>query len=101
MEITFVLGFVVVVIDCYFWFCFAGKWDPERVDILTVFANNFLTIWKLLDEEENQVTGVHMLMDLSEVGWQQAKNISPFFAKKVATMIQVCGSTFYQLFLYR
>ncbi|XP_025088912.1 alpha-tocopherol transfer protein-like [Pomacea canaliculata] len=65
-----------------------GKWDPDKCDMATVIGSNHLTLSKLIEEEETQVCGVTMLIDLKEVGWHQAKHISPFTAKKFTTIIQ-------------
>ncbi|WAR15866.1 TTPAL-like protein [Mya arenaria] len=38
--------------------------------------------------EPTQVTGIVMMMDLNGMGFAQAKNISPFYAKRVASLLQ-------------
>ena len=35
------------------------------------------------------MNGVIMMMDLADIGWNQAKNISPFYAKRVMSLLQV------------
>lgn len=43
---------------------------------------------KLIEDEETQVCGFTMLADLSDLGWHQAKHISPLYAKKISSIIQ-------------
>lgn len=45
----------------------------------------------IYQEEETQVTGVIMMMDLKGVGFSHAKNISPFYAKRIMGLLQVLG----------
>ncbi|KAK7488968.1 hypothetical protein BaRGS_00019772 [Batillaria attramentaria] len=65
-----------------------GRWDPDKFSLADILANNYLTLSKLIEEPETQVCGIKLIMDLTDVGWNQAKNISPFFAKKIASLIQ-------------
>lgn len=65
-----------------------GRWNPDKATIPDVMGNNFLTLSKLIEEEETQVCGVTLIVDLKDMGWHQAKNISPFFARKIATLLQ-------------
>ncbi|XP_076456649.1 alpha-tocopherol transfer protein-like [Babylonia areolata] len=65
-----------------------GKWDPAKASLSDVIGNNFLTLSKIIEEEETQVNGVTLLADMNEMGWEQAKNMSPFYARKVTTLLQ-------------
>ncbi|KAL8558746.1 hypothetical protein ACOMHN_043690 [Nucella lapillus] len=65
-----------------------GRWDPSKATIPDVLGNNFLTLSKIIEDEETQVCGVTMIADLKDMGWEQAKNISPFYARKIATLLQ-------------
>lgn len=65
-----------------------GCWDPDKGPLADVIANNFLSMRKLIEEEETQVCGIYMIADLKNLGWHQAKNISPFFAKRVSALFQ-------------
>ncbi|XP_022291415.1 alpha-tocopherol transfer protein-like isoform X2 [Crassostrea virginica] len=65
-----------------------GLWDPSRFPIDDVFRTNFLTLSKLIQEEESQVNGVLMVMDLKNVGWKHVKNISPLYSKRIMSLLQ-------------
>ncbi|KAL4217917.1 hypothetical protein ACF0H5_022656 [Mactra antiquata] len=67
-----------------------GKWDPSKYSIDDIFRTNFLTLSKLVEDEETQVSGIIMLMDLKGMGFSHAKNISPFYAKRIASLLQDC-----------
>lgn len=67
-----------------------GKWDPSLYPLDDVFRTNFLTLSKLIQDEATQVSGVVMMMDLGDIGWAQARNISPFYAKRVMSLLQDC-----------
>ncbi|XP_052762896.1 alpha-tocopherol transfer protein-like isoform X2 [Mya arenaria] len=67
-----------------------GRWDPSKYPLDDIFKTNFLTLSKLVEEEPTQVTGIVMMMDLNGMGFAQAKNISPFYAKRVASLLQDC-----------
>ena len=43
-------------------------------------------------EEENQINGIIMIMDLKGLNWKIAKNVSPFYAKRIMSLLQVCWS---------
>ena len=43
----------------------------------------------VVQDEETQVNGIVMMMDLDGVGWSHAKNISPLYAKRIMGLIQV------------
>lgn len=40
-------------------------------------------------DEVTQVNGVIMVTDLNGIGWAHAKNMSPLFAKRVSSLLQV------------
>lgn len=67
-----------------------GKWDPSQYSIDDVFKTNFLTLSKLIQDEATQVSGVVMMMDLNDIGWNHARNIGPFYAKRVMSLLQDC-----------
>ena len=48
----------------------------------------FISFWKY-KEEESQVNGVLMVMDLKNVGWKHVKNISPLYSKRIMSLLQV------------
>ncbi|XP_060066863.1 alpha-tocopherol transfer protein-like [Ylistrum balloti] len=65
-----------------------GKWDVSRYGLDDIFRTNFMTLSKLIEDEETQVNGLIMVIDLKEMGWNHAKNVSPFYAKRVASLLQ-------------
>ncbi|VDI04485.1 Hypothetical predicted protein [Mytilus galloprovincialis] len=65
-----------------------GKWNPSKFGITDVFRTNFLTMSRLIEEEETQINGLVMMMDLDGIGWAHAKSISPLYAKKFMGLIQ-------------
>lgn len=65
-----------------------GKWDPEKIPLNDIFRTNFATMSRLIEDEETQVNGIILMMDLNGFGWSQGKNISPFYAKRVMGLIQ-------------
>lgn len=48
-------------------------------------------IWNKKDEE-SQINGILMIMDLKRVGWKHVKNISPLYSKRMMSLLQVRGS---------
>ncbi|XP_052085433.1 alpha-tocopherol transfer protein-like [Mytilus californianus] len=65
-----------------------GKWNPSKFGINDVFRTNFLTMSRLIEDEETQINGLVMMMDLDGIGWAHAKSISPLYARKVMGLIQ-------------
>ncbi|XP_061183887.1 alpha-tocopherol transfer protein-like [Saccostrea echinata] len=65
-----------------------GRWDPSRFPVDDVFRTNFMTISKIIQDEATQVNGIIMVMDLDGVGWAHARNISPFYAKRIMSLLQ-------------
>lgn len=65
-----------------------GRWDPARYGLDDVFRTNFMTLSKLIQDEETQVNGFVMLIDLKNMGWSHAKCISPFYAKRISSLLQ-------------
>ncbi|KAK3602096.1 hypothetical protein CHS0354_029519 [Potamilus streckersoni] len=67
-----------------------GLWDPEKFGLGDIFRTNFITLSKLIEDEETQINGVVMIADLKGMGWNHAKNMSPFYAKRIAGLLQDC-----------
>ncbi|XP_021376046.1 alpha-tocopherol transfer protein-like [Mizuhopecten yessoensis] len=65
-----------------------GKWDVARYGLDDIFRTNFLTLSKLIEEEETQVNGIVMVIDLKDLSWSHAKNVSPFYAKRISSLLQ-------------
>ncbi|KAK7091457.1 alpha-tocopherol transfer protein-like [Littorina saxatilis] len=65
-----------------------GCWDPDKGPITDIMATNFLTMSKLIEEEETQVCGFTMINDMKDIGWHQAKHVSPMYARRVSSMLQ-------------
>lgn len=43
-------------------------------------------------DEESQINGILMIMDLKSVGWKHVKNISPLYSKRIMSLLQVRSS---------
>ncbi|VDI25747.1 Hypothetical predicted protein [Mytilus galloprovincialis] len=43
---------------------------------------------RLIEDEETQINGIIMVMDLDGFGWSHGKNISPLYARRVMGLIQ-------------
>lgn len=65
-----------------------GKWNPANFPINDIFRTNFVTMSRLIEDEETQINGIVMVSDLDGFGWTQGKNISPWYGKKVMSLIQ-------------
>uniref|UniRef100_A0A8W8NGF0 CRAL-TRIO domain-containing protein n=2 Tax=Magallana TaxID=2171616 RepID=A0A8W8NGF0_MAGGI len=65
-----------------------GLWDPSRFPIDDVFRTNLLTLSKIIQDEESQINGILMIMDLKRVGWKHVKNISPLYSKRMMSLLQ-------------
>ncbi|XP_070534837.1 alpha-tocopherol transfer protein-like isoform X2 [Ptychodera flava] len=65
-----------------------GKWDPYKYPIIDIIKANFLSLEKLLEDEETQVNGVVIIIDLSGLSFSHATHIGPIFAKKVTSIFQ-------------
>ncbi|GAB1610986.1 alpha-tocopherol transfer protein-like [Argonauta hians] len=67
-----------------------GQWNPDKVPIFDMYKTLFVILTKLIEDEETQVSGIIVIVDLKDVGWVHVRALSPFYAKKVASMIQEC-----------
>ncbi|XP_029650679.1 alpha-tocopherol transfer protein-like [Octopus sinensis] len=67
-----------------------GRWNPETFPLFDMYKTWFVILSKLIEDEETQVNGIITIMDLKDVGWVQVRALSPFYAKKVTSMIQEC-----------
>ncbi|XP_045181950.2 alpha-tocopherol transfer protein-like isoform X2 [Mercenaria mercenaria] len=65
-----------------------GKWDPTKYAIDDIFRANFISLTKLVEDDETQITGIIMIADLDGLSLNHAKNISPFYAKKISGLLQ-------------
>ncbi|XP_050418583.1 alpha-tocopherol transfer protein-like isoform X1 [Patella vulgata] len=65
-----------------------GKWDPSQCPLMDIFKLNYLTLSKLIEDEETQVNGVILMVELGEITWTHAKAISPLFAKRLSALLQ-------------
>ena len=58
------------------------------------------TVFSLFDQtqdEENQINGIIMIMDLKGLTWKKAKSVSPFYAKRIMSLLQVGGVKVYSI----
>lgn len=51
-------------------------------------------IYHVSQDEVTQVNGLIMVTDLNGIGWAHAKNMSPLYAKRVTSLLQVHCSHF-------
>ncbi|XP_064597382.1 alpha-tocopherol transfer protein-like [Liolophura sinensis] len=65
-----------------------GLWNPEKYSLNDVFRANYLTLSKLIEDEETQVNGFVLLGDFKGVSWPHVRQISPSFAKRFTHVIQ-------------
>uniref|UniRef100_A0A2C9JGD4 CRAL-TRIO domain-containing protein n=1 Tax=Biomphalaria glabrata TaxID=6526 RepID=A0A2C9JGD4_BIOGL len=66
-----------------------GKWDPDRFPITDLPKASFLILSKIImEDEETQVNGIHMINNLAGATMKQASHIGPSIAKKFLHLIQ-------------
>ncbi|KAK0044902.1 alpha-tocopherol transfer protein [Biomphalaria pfeifferi] len=65
-----------------------GKWDPDRYSVQEMPRSTYLLMAKLVEEEETQVHGVHIINDLSGITLKQVTHISPTAARQYVHIMQ-------------
>ncbi|XP_060583034.1 alpha-tocopherol transfer protein-like [Ruditapes philippinarum] len=68
----------------------AGKWNPSKYPLPDIFKTNFMTLSKVIQEEETQVAGVVVIADLKGIGIGHVTQMTPFYAKRIASLLQDC-----------
>ncbi|XP_060565183.1 alpha-tocopherol transfer protein-like isoform X1 [Ruditapes philippinarum] len=65
-----------------------GKWDPSKYAIDDIFRANFISLTKLVEEEEAQISGIILLADLKSMGWKQTRRLKPLLARRIIGLLQ-------------
>ncbi|KAI8764649.1 alpha-tocopherol transfer protein [Biomphalaria glabrata] len=65
-----------------------GKWDPDRYSVQEMPRSTYLLMAKLVEEEETQVHGVHIINDLSGITLKQVSHIGPTAARQYVHIMQ-------------
>ncbi|BFZ21417.1 hypothetical protein BsWGS_24456 [Bradybaena similaris] len=65
-----------------------GKWDPDRYPLTEVPKAIFLLMWKILEDEETQVSGIHLINNLEGFTLKHASHMNPSFAKTLMSILQ-------------
>ncbi|XP_033640783.1 alpha-tocopherol transfer protein-like [Asterias rubens] len=66
------------------------NWDPSRYSVLDIVKALFMVLEDLVEDEEAQVTGINLLVDLEGMGTQHVMQMGPNIAKKVTSIFQNC-----------
>ncbi|XP_052762897.1 alpha-tocopherol transfer protein-like isoform X3 [Mya arenaria] len=67
-----------------------GRWDPSKYPLDDIFKTNFLTLSKLVEEPEAQITGIVLVTDFKSFGWKHARRLKPLYAKRMIKILQDC-----------
>ncbi len=70
-------------------FTFPVNWDPSNYSVLDIVKALFMVLEDLVDDEEAQVTGINLLVDLEGMGTQHVMQMGPNVARKVTSIFQV------------
>ncbi|XP_044751590.1 alpha-tocopherol transfer protein-like [Coccinella septempunctata] len=62
--------------------------DATRVTIEEVFRSNILALEHIVREQETQVSGVVVILDMAGLSLQHAKFFTPYYAKKTVELVQ-------------
>lgn len=65
-------------------------WDPDSFDFDTMIGAFILISEYALLDQVNQITGVVVIIDMSNLTWNQVKNFGPIQAKKVVNVVENC-----------
>ncbi|XP_032817754.1 alpha-tocopherol transfer protein-like isoform X2 [Petromyzon marinus] len=65
-----------------------GKWNPSTTPIIENLRAMYMTLELLLQSEETQVNGIVLLGDYKGLGLAQVTNFSPYFVKRMTTVLQ-------------
>ncbi|XP_072028001.1 clavesin-2-like [Amphiura filiformis] len=67
-----------------------GSWDPKKYSVVDIAKAVFMVMENLVEDDEVQVNGVVLLVDLDLIGPSHAITFSPSVAKKLTTIFQNC-----------
>ena len=70
--------------------CTPSRWDPDSFDFDTILGAFILITEYALLHQVNQITGVVVIIDMSNLTWNQVKNFGPIQAKKVVNVVEDC-----------
>ncbi|ESO83200.1 hypothetical protein LOTGIDRAFT_133798 [Lottia gigantea] len=64
------------------------KWNPNEAPVNDMFKTLYLTLSKVIEDEEIQIHGLAVIVELGEISWTHAKAISPLYAKRMSGLLQ-------------
>jgi hypothetical protein len=59
------------------------------VSIEDIFRTNMLALEHIVQEPETQIAGLTVIVDMNGFGFQHAKFLSPYYARRTVEVIQV------------
>ncbi|XP_038051776.1 alpha-tocopherol transfer protein-like isoform X2 [Patiria miniata] len=65
-------------------------WDTNNYGVLDIAKAVFMVMMDLVEDEEPQITGVNLLVDLEGMGAQHVMQMGPNVAKKLTAIFQNC-----------
>jgi len=65
------------------------KCDAANVSIEDIFRTNILALEHIVQEPETQIAGLTVIVDMNGFGFQHAKFLSPYYARRTVEVIQV------------
>ncbi|CAG5125676.1 unnamed protein product [Candidula unifasciata] len=65
-----------------------GNWNPDHYPFTEVPKAVFLLMWKILEDEETQVSGIHLINNLAGFTLKHAAHFNPGIAKTFMGIIQ-------------
>jgi translation initiation factor IF-2 len=70
----------------------AEKCDAANVSIEDIFRTNVLALEHIVQEPETQIAGLTVIVDMNGFGFQHAKFLSPYYARRTVEVIQVTAT---------
>ncbi|XP_021922038.1 clavesin-2-like isoform X1 [Zootermopsis nevadensis] len=64
------------------------KCDAANVSIEDIFRTNLLALEHIVQEPETQIAGLAVIVDMNGFGFQHAKFLSPYYARRTVDVIQ-------------
>ncbi|KAF0301355.1 Clavesin-2 [Amphibalanus amphitrite] len=69
---------------------FAAGWDPDRYPLTAIYRAILLTLDRLIEDVENQISGFVMVVDFSQFSLRQSKSVSPKMLRLMVNGLQDC-----------
>lgn len=66
-----------------------GRWNPSTLTLDDIFRCNVFCLQKLASQLDAQLNGIVAIVDLGNIGVNQAKHFTPLYAKKIAELLTV------------